>query len=329
MKKNNTNIFESPNKFLKYAMLFCTTIILLGLLFAIFFGFNTSYEFGGYYEINIDYQNISDTNDYIEGTKEVLKEYGYNINESATVGDKSYLYNLCIRYKSDSDINASKIEADIESKFGLGEEFVSVDKISNTYALSTILSLIWPAVILILLLMLYGWLRRNLFYALSMGSIVLSSILLQLSVISITRIKLSVATIGIMTITTIVATVVFTYYTSQMFERKNSHEGEKEDYPTLFSTVISESLFTVQIPALVGLAVFIGLILTFNTTLIGVGLSGIVCLLVATFASIFIGGNVYLAALTSESGKIKSVMSRNKNKSEQEKVEKKSRKKSN
>lgn len=330
MKKSTTNIFETPKKFLKYALLFSTTVVLLGLLFVIFFGFNTSYEFGGYYEINIDYQNVADTNDYIEGTQDILKEYGYKINGNATVGDKSYLYNLCIRYKSDSDVNASQIESDIQTKFGLSDEFVSVDKISNTYALSTVLSMLWPILIMVVLLFLFGWLRRNIFYALSLGSIVLSSTLLQLSIIAITRTRLSVATIGIMAITTIIAVVVFVYYTSQMFERKNSHEGEKEEYPQLFSSVIADSLFTIKLPALIGLAAFLGLVLTFNSTLVNVGLSGIICLLVATFASIFIGGNVYLSALTSESSKIKSVMSRNKKaNTEQEKTEKKSRKKSN
>ena len=103
-----------------------------------------------------------------------------------------------------------------------------------------------------------------------------------------------------------------------MFAKKKSHLGEKEDYQTLFNDAINESVWTIKIPALIAFIAFVALILTFNRTLIFVGLSGIICLVSGAFSAILMGGSFYLTMLTAENDKIKNIMSRNKNKKDGE-----------
>ena len=71
----NYNLFATPNKLLKFTLTVLITIVALGAIFIGFFGFNKSFEFGGYYEINIDFQDPEQMNSYLEGTTQILKNH--------------------------------------------------------------------------------------------------------------------------------------------------------------------------------------------------------------------------------------------------------------
>ncbi|MGN1259034.1 MAG: hypothetical protein ACI4T8_02230 [Christensenellales bacterium] len=315
----NYNLFATPNKLLKFTLTILITIVALGAIFVGFFGFNKSYEFGGYYEINIDFQDPEQMNSYLEGTTQILKNHGYTVSD-ARVGDKSYLQTLVIRYKGNSEANAEIIKQEIIKTFEFEEntKYVSVDPIGKTFMSSSAVKLLLPLGICLVALFLFGLIRRNLFYGLSLTIVTASSILVSLSIFAFTRSVLSVASIGIIAISAILSVVVFMYYSSVMFAKKKSHLGEKEDYQTLFNDAINESVWTIKIPALLAFIAFVALILTFNRTLIFVGLSGIICLVSGAFSAVLMGGSFYLTMLTAENDKIKNIMSRNKNKNDGE-----------
>ena len=321
-KKNNMknyNLFAAPGKLFKYALTILVAIIALGAIFVGFFGFNKSYQFGGYYEINIDYQDAEKVNSYLEGTTNILGNYGYTVSE-AKIGDKSYLQTLVIRYKGNSDANAEKIKQDIIKTFEFDEDtkYVTVEPIGKTLMQKSAVKLLLPLGICLVALFLFGLIRRNLFYGVSLAMVPAATILLSLSIFAMTRSVMSVASIGIMAICAIISVIVFMYYTSVMFAKKKTHLGENKDYPELFNEAINESTWTVKIPALVALAGFVGLMFSFNKTLVFVSLSGIISLVSAGACALIIGGGFYLTMLTAESNKIKNIMSRNKNKTEGE-----------
>ena len=57
-------LFESPAKLVKYALTFVGFFIALGAILTAFFGFNTSPEFGGHYELTIDCVDSEKVNEY-------------------------------------------------------------------------------------------------------------------------------------------------------------------------------------------------------------------------------------------------------------------------
>ena len=115
-------LFKSPRKLLSYSLLITATIMALGVILVAFFGFNKSYQFGGYYEINIDYLDIEKKDEYLQGIDEILNKYGYTIDHYNMEGEKSFTPTLCVRYESNSEETANNIKTDIIVKFNIDEK---------------------------------------------------------------------------------------------------------------------------------------------------------------------------------------------------------------
>lgn len=306
-------LFKSPKKLLSFSLLFTATVLVLGVILVAFFGFNKSYQFGGYYEINIDYLDMEKKDEYLEGIDEILNKYGYTAEEYSMEGDKSFTPTLCVRYKSNSEAHAESIKEDIIAKFNIDEKstLLSVDKMSSTYASHQLVMFLIPLGIIFVAIFLYGLIRRNVYYGLALDIAYLSSMLIGLGLYAVTRTMVSPTSLVLLFASSAIAVVLFTYYSSISLAKKNSIHADKKELSEIFVESIKASKMNVGLPALIMLAVFVGLIFTFNHALMHIGFAGIICLVSICWSVIFITGAYFVLISNAEVNKEKKVMSRN------------------
>ena len=306
-------LFKSPRKLLSYSLLITATIMALGVILVAFFGFNKSYQFGGYYEINIDYLDMEKKDEYVNGIDEILNKYGYTVDHYAMEGDKSFTPTLCVRYESNSEEDAKNIKADIISKFNIDEKstLLSVEKMSSSYASHKIAYLLIPMSILLVALFVFGWYRRNILYGVAEAIEYLSTILVGLSLYAVTRTMISLSSLSLLFISALLSSLLFTYFSVNAFSKKNTIHSEKKELSDLFCDAMSANKFITAIPALAMLAVFVGLIFTFNHSLMHLGFAGIICICSIIWTSIFVTGSYFVSVVNAESKREKKSLSRN------------------
>lgn len=306
-------LFKSPKKLLSFSLLFTATILVLGVILVAFFGFNKSYQFGGYYEINIDYLDIEKKNEYLEGIDEILSKYGYTTEEYSMEGDKSFTPTLCVRYESNSEEHAESIKQDLITKFNIDEKstLLSVEKMSSTYASHQLIMFLIPLGIIFIAIFLYGLIRRNVFYGLALEIAYLSSMLISLGLYAVTRTMVSPSSLMLLFASSVIAVVLFTYYSSISLAKKNTIHADKKDLSEIFVDSIKSSKMNIGLPALIMLAVFMGLIFTFNHGLMHIGFAGIICLISIYCSVIFITGAYFVLISNAEINKEKRLLSRN------------------
>ncbi len=288
-------LFSSPKQLLKFMLLFSATILALGVIFVCVFGFNKSYQFGGQYEVTIDYINADKTDSYIKNITEVIENNNGNVTHS-TEGEKEYLYTLSVEFESNST-DMSKVKETLVEMFD-GEviaDHISVNSLSNTYFTKNLIWLLLPFSIVLVALFIYGWLRRNYIYGFANMIAFAGTILIGLALFAITRTQISVATLGILSAVSILSVAVFMYYTSISYMNKNSVHGEKEKLVNLYVKSINSSIWVMLIPASLLVLTSLAFIFTFNATLVQFGLAGIISAFAGLWSSVFLSGAFYFS----------------------------------
>lgn len=288
-------LFSSPKQLLKFMLLFSATILALGVIFVCVFGFNKSYQFGGQYEVSIDYIDADKTDSYIKNITEIIEKNNGKVTHSNS-GEKEYLYTLSVQFESNST-DISQVKETLVEIFD-GEviaDHITIGKLSNTFATKNLVWLILPFSIVLVALFVYGWLRRNYIYGFANMITFAGTILIGLALFAVTRTQISIATLGILSAIAILSVAVFVYYTSISYMNKNSVHGEKEKLVDLYVKSINSSIWVMLIPTMLLVLTSVAFMFTFNATLVQFGLAGIISTFAGLWSSIFLSGAFYFS----------------------------------
>lgn len=288
-------LFSSPKQLLKFMLLFSATILALGVIFVCVFGFNKSYQFGGQYEISIDYIDADKTDSYIKNITEIIEKNNGKVTHSNS-GEKEYLYTLSVQFESNST-DISQVKETLVEIFD-GEviaDHITIGKLSNTFATKNLVWLILPFSIVLVALFVYGWLRRNYIYGFANMITFAGTILIGLALFAVTRTQISIATLGILSAIAILSVAVFVYYTSISYMNKNSVHGEKEKLVDLYVKSINSSIWVMLIPTMLLVLTSVAFMFTFNESLVQFGLAGIISTFAGLWSSIFLSGAFYFS----------------------------------
>lgn len=288
-------LFSSPKQLLKFMLLFSATILALGVIFVCVFGFNKSYQFGGQYEVSIDYIDADKTDSYIKNITEIIEKNNGKVTHSNS-GEKEYLYTLSVQFESNST-DISQVKETLVEIFD-GEviaDHITIGKLSNTFATKNLVWLILPFSIVLVALFVYGWLRRNYIYGFANMITFAGTILIGLALFAVTRTQISIATLGILSAIAILSVAVFVYYTSISYMNKNSVHGEKEKLVDLYVKSINSSIWVMLIPTMLLVLTSVAFMLTFNASLVQFGLAGIISTFAGLWSSIFLSGAFYFS----------------------------------
>ena len=286
-------IFNKPTNFLKYALTFMCFAFLLGLIFSLTFGFNTSHEYGKVYEVSVFCFDESKQEAYQNATKEVLKSYGYSAKETF-IEEHTDCDAIVVRYASESAVNATKIQAEIAQKLELNENLVQVDSLTLSNQKSASIKLLITLGVASLLIFVYTIIRFNWKTAITIASNLILSAILPLSVMAFSRIELSLTSLLLVIVMAILSTVLY----MAIYSKTKSIQKQQEkplSFRENYISLIENNKFKVLIPSALVLLVFVCLIFTFVRPLVFVGLSGIVAFAISAFNLIIFAPSMQMA----------------------------------
>lgn len=277
-------ILNNSKTFIKYALTIMLFAVVLGSIFVVGFGFNASSEFGKVYELTVDCFDENKIEEFTDVSKSVLKEYGYSATE-VFVEDRSYCDTIVVRYKSTSQNNATLIEKDVETKLELNENLVTMNALTHSSETSSAIKLLISLGVIAVAVFAYAIIRFKWKVAVAVLLNYLFSALLPLALLAITRIELSISTLGVIASISGLSTILFMAIVSKMYAIAKQQE-KRESFANNYLAYISENKLKAIIPAVLMLLVFVCFIFTFNVALVQVGLAGIVSLIVCAFVLI-------------------------------------------
>lgn len=303
-------LFETPSKLVKYALTFVAFFIALGAILTAFFGFNTSAEFGGHYELTIDCMDTDEVDNYLKTAKDVLDDYGYNVSDYE-IEDRSYCETLVIRYASNSETNAGLIKADIASKLSLDQSLVQASKLSlvnNGFSIWKIVlfSMVVMAFVFVIALIIKGW-NYGIGYLISFAT----TNLLTLAIIGFTRIVLSPSSLVLVSVISALSMVVYAYLIENVYklrDDKNNKISYKDAYLEVVSTKLKDLCIVGGALAVIGIV----LLLTFNKALVMYGITYLLSILVMAFVTIILVPAIFVLIEDKRETKLNELLTRNK-----------------
>ena len=302
-------LFESPSRLVKYALTMVAFFVALGIIFASVFGFNTSTEYNGYYEISIDSFDAEQEEKIDNAVKAVLSEYEYTVSEKI-VEDRDYCETLVYRYRSNSTQNAEQILNKLTTTLSLNDGMINVQKLQNAYnGITTIKYLVLVAVVTVVLF-LVALIRGGVKYGLAVTSSNLITTLLSMAIIAFTRVLLTKSLVVITLLFALVGTLITINVLGKIKDEKENNKSLS--YKDAYMLVCSKASLTNKIVLACGLAIVpIALALTFNYTLVMLAVGYVICALVALFASLIIAPAIFVLINDYQEQKIQKVVSRN------------------
>ncbi|MBP3630539.1 MAG: hypothetical protein J6J23_03510, partial [Clostridia bacterium] len=138
-------------------------------------------------------------------------------------------------------------------------------------------------------------------------------ILVGLSLYAVTRTLVSLTSLTLLFMSALLSAAMFTYFSCNAFSKKNLVHSDKKEISELFCDSISTSKFITIVPAFALLVAFVGLIFTFNHSLMHIGFAGLICMFSIVWTSIFVTGSYFVSVINAESKKEKKILSRNNN----------------
>lgn len=303
-------LFETPSKLVKYALTFVAFFVGLGIILTAFFGFNTSAEFGGHYELTIDCMDSAEVDNYYKAAKEVLGEYGYSVSDYQ-IEDRSYCETLVIRYASSSDTNANLIKADLATKLNLDQSLVQANSLALAYSGFNGWDVVLFSGILLAFAFVIGLVLKGWNYGVGFCVSYAATMLLSLAIIGFTRIVLSPSSLVLVTVISTMSMVAFAYLSHHVYalrEDKNDGISFKDAYLEVINIKAKELYIVGGALAVVGIV----LMLTFNKTLVLFGLTYLVAMLVLAFISIILVPAIFVLIEDTKLKKLKATLTRNK-----------------
>lgn len=285
-------LYSHSAKLLKIISIFTGVIVAMGVIFCAIFGFNQGVDFGGYYQIKVDCFNEDEIDEYIDEIDSVLADYGYSIRD-VEIEDRSYCSTIVVRYKSESATNAEKIRETLVENLELNDKVTTVDQLSAAYSWKYVLYLLIGFGVMLVALFLFGHFRRGYKYGLSLAASFAFTIVVTLSIFAFTRIEFSLAALFMTIVLATFGTVLFAAI-SVLAENKikNSETAlsKTDAMADIFNMVSKKVIIPLGLIALL----FVGLMFTFNKTLVLLGLASLVAMVVTLVSVSLLSPALYL-----------------------------------
>lgn len=315
-------LFKNPKKFLSVSLIITAFVLAVGVALVAFLGFNRSYHYGGYYEINIDYIDEANKQDYVNGVGEILEKYGYSSAYDNLNGEKSYTPSICIRYESNSEEDAALIKKEIIQKFSIDEKnnLLTVDKVSTSYHSLKTINFLIPVSIVLVLLFIYGMVRKNILFGVAEVISYVFTLLLGLSLYAITRATISTLSLTMLFLSALIASVLFTYCANLAYSKQASVHAQNKGLGEHYGEAVSSLKLTLGIPTALLFFAFLGLLFTSNYALMNVGIAGMACVATIAWVSLFLTGAYFASVENSKERKTKKIMSRNNTENKKEEI---------
>ena len=271
-------ILSNAKRTIQYSLTIMATAVALGLIFLLAFGFNTSAEYGNMYQITIFSFDNQKIESYIETTEDVLDNYGYSAKE-IIIEEHNESDAVVVKYASKSENNAIKIGADIVKALEINENLVKVESLGVSSAKADSIELLIAFGVIAVALFVYMWLR----YTYKEGVVLASSIvltgILSLALMLITRMELSLVSLGVVVMMSVLSGVLVMTTISKIKSIEKQQDKPKT-FKENYLNYIDSVKFRAIVPAALGLLVFICFLMTFIRSLVHVGLVGIVSIVV-------------------------------------------------
>lgn len=310
----------------KFPLLICLimsfAIVVASLFVAGFCGIKIAPSLGGGSQFEVAIPDNVDSKICVKAIKEALAENELSL-DSVSVEEKFLAINNVGGYSkryvvvkvAEEDISDA-VELKVREEVALGinvpESHVSgIDNIVSSIKSSDILYLGLAVGIVAVCLFVFGWIRYDLFAALSFLLSYLHNIILFLSIVIITRIPLGLVSIaGIMILTLVMTALIISIYEKNKVESE-MHLGEKE---TVSQRMIRSEAYAMKPYIFIGATAFIVAALLLLVPVMSVvysSVSLIIALAVSAYTALLVGPGVYSAFLEIQAANMDARLSRN------------------
>lgn len=313
-------------QFKKYPLLIClivSAVLIITSLFIVgFFGVNLGVDLGGGSQIEIVLSDDASSKDYIQKTNQVLHKFGYSVDSSAvedkyTAEDTFGEYSTrCLLVKiAKKDIPAetkANIRTELAKALGVSESKISeIQTISTSVLQKNIMFLGLAVGIIALALFVFGWIRYDIFAALTFIIAYLHNLILYLSLMILTRIQINSISLSVALLLMILLGVVIVHIFEKYREESRLKLAEKMTITKRM--ILSEKHAIKPFILLSSAIVLIALLILFvpvsmvRLTTLGI----IVATLVTAYTSLLIAPGTYSALLEINDANVKARLSRN------------------
>ncbi len=317
----------------------CVLIVTSLFIFG-FFGMNFGPSIGGASQFEITMPNDANSKEYVKKVKDAVSSNGYSV-DSCYIEDKyiagsdntDFTRNCLvvrIAHPEISDEAEAKIIASVSESLGIDVSAISkIEKTTSGIKAQNILFLGLAIGIIAICLFVMGWIRYDIFAAISFILAYLHNVILYLSILILTRVQLNLISLGVMMILTLVMSGILIHIYERNREESLLHTGEKT---SVSERMISCETQVVKPYAFVAVAILIFAALLFIVPVNAVmftAINIIIALVVTAYTALIIGPGSYAALLEIKEYRNMAILSRNEeiNKEIKKKVKKNTTKK--
>lgn len=310
----------------KFPLLICLivscAIVIASLFVSGFCGIKLAPSLGGGSQFEVAIADTADAKTCVKSIKEVLGDNQLTLESSAVEdkylaldGEGAYTKRCIVVKVSESDISDEKelsVREAIATALNVPESRVSkIDNIVSSIKSSDILYIGLAVGIIALCLFVFGWIRYDIFAALSFILSYLHNIILSLAIMIITRVPMGLVSIAAaMVLTFIMTALLISIYEKNKVESE-LHLAEKE---TISERMIRAEKYAVKPFILVAVACVVFAALLFIVPVLSIvysSISIVIALVCSAYTALLVGPGVYSAFLEIQSAYEEARLSRN------------------
>ena len=312
----------------KYPLLITTIIscliVVVSLFILGFFGMKLGTSLGGGSQFEIAFDDESKAKEYTSSVKEVLKKHGLQtdsvfVEDNFIAGEeKADFTTKCLVVKiSNEDVSSkiqSEVKADLAKTLNISENSISsFENLTSSVSNKNVLFVGLALGLIIVGLVIFGWLRYDIFAGISFLISNLHSLILYLSILILSRVELSLLSLSAAIIVTLLMSVALIAMFEKYREQSKLHIDDKL---TITERMISCEKQAIKPFALIAIAVAVVAILMFVVPVRPVVFAAInilISLIVSAYTLILIAPAIYVALSEAGDARRKAVLSRNDN----------------
>ena len=241
-------ILKTP---LKYFLIIIATVLVIGIILACCFGFNTSIEFGGGTQLKVTINDINTASTIRKDSIAVLKDNKINV-ESSFVEDNGTATYLVIRSTNKTIKNADEVKQQLADKLNIDVSQISnFESIKGSLSSSNLILFGVGVILAITIFFFIGWLRYKLVGGATLALTILGNFLLYFALLAITRIYLSSASLVSLVVSSIICLVLVV----SILENVRQNYGTKQFENLSEKDIVIESAKPAIIPMLITIAI--------------------------------------------------------------------------
>lgn len=295
-------------------------IIVVSLFILGFFGMRLDVSLGGGQQIEVAMENDSQKAKYVSDIKVILDKYGYNISsnfvedkylassENTTFTRKCLIVQISKKF---SDEDTASVKSEIASVLNITEDSIVIEPIISSMISKNALLFGLSVGIVALLFFVFGWIRYDIFAAISFIVAFLHNIILYLSIIILTRIELSLTALTSIVLFTLIMNIILVSIYEKFRENNKSQDAEKTPIQERMINSESSAVKPFAISAVAVLIFIIAILFVPALKIKLVALNLLIALIVTAYTSLLIGPSTYVATLEIREMNRKAILSRN------------------